>query len=275
MLGAVIAGIGFSGQAAAATAAARSFHTVLEDDDEALFSPSTLPAFIGTLRWLGVDELRISAEWKLEAPDPYSRAVPRDVDLSATLARMTARPRCSRSTAPYGPRPPRRRRSDHRPVVQRPAVGDLRPAAAPASQAIRGSTPTSTSASWRGGRECSRSATAAAIRPPERARRCRAYSTFTLWNEPNQTSFLQPQWRGSTAASADWYRSLLRLSYPAIERASPGTTVLIGDTSQSGAGAAGNTGVPPLAFIRRLACVDQELRPITTGSCAGFTHAAR
>ncbi len=81
-LGAIIAGIGFSGQAAAATAAARPFHTVLEDDDESLFSPSTLPAFIGTLRWLGVDELRVSAEWKLEAPDPYSRAAPRDVDLS-------------------------------------------------------------------------------------------------------------------------------------------------------------------------------------------------
>src|ERR1700684_4097889 len=82
MLGAAIAAIGIPGQAAAAPAAARPFHTVLEDDDQSLFSPSTLPAFIETLRWLGVDELRISAEWKVGAPDPCSRAPPRDVALS-------------------------------------------------------------------------------------------------------------------------------------------------------------------------------------------------
>jgi hypothetical protein len=47
--------------------------------------------------------------------------------------------------------------------------------------------------------------------------------------------------------------------------------VLIGNTSSTGGSAAvGNTGVPPLAFIRRLACVDAALQPITTGSCADF-----
>jgi hypothetical protein len=103
ILGALIAGIGVPGQAAAATAAARPFHTVLEDDDASLFSPSTLPAFIGTLRWLGVDELRISAEWKLEAPEPYSRTAPSGVDLSDPRA-YDGSP--AMQTAPCGPPPP-------------------------------------------------------------------------------------------------------------------------------------------------------------------------
>jgi hypothetical protein len=48
--------------------------------------------------------------------------------------------------------------------------------------------------------------------------------------------------------------------------------VLIGDTSATGGNAAlGNAGVPPLAFIRRLACVDAALRPVTDGTCASFS----
>jgi hypothetical protein len=269
ILGALIAGIGVPGQAAAATAAARPFHTVLEDDDASLFSPSTLPAFIGTLRWLGVDELRISAEWKLEAPEPYSRTAPSGVDLSDPRAydgspAMQSLDRAVRAAASGGLG-----------VIIDPsfsaplwATSDRRPASITGDPWFNTDIDTGELAQWEGmlaERYSGRYTPAGASSPLPRVR------TFTLWNEPNQTSFLQPQWRGSIAASADWYRSLLRLAYPAIERASPGTTVLIGDTSQSGAGAAGNTGVPPLAFIRRLACVDAQLRPITTGSCAGFT----
>jgi hypothetical protein len=47
--------------------------------------------------------------------------------------------------------------------------------------------------------------------------------------------------------------------------------VLIGATSSGGSSTPGRSGVPPLEFIRALACVDARWRPITTGSCEGYT----
>jgi hypothetical protein len=95
--------------------------------------------------------------------------------------------------------------------------------------------------------------------------------TFTLWNEPNQHGYLAPQWSDGVAVSADWYRQLVHLAYPAIKAASPRATVLIGNTSAAGADLeAPAGGVPPLAFIRRLACVDNQLQPIHDAGCASF-----
>ncbi len=93
---------------------------------------------------------------------------------------------------------------------------------------------------------------------------------FTLWNEPNGPSFLQPQWRGAVAASADWYPRVVDQAYPAIKRAQPGATVLIGNTSDVGASPEADAGVPPLYFIRRLACVNGQLVPVSDGACARF-----
>jgi hypothetical protein len=73
------------------------------------------------------------------------------------------------------------------------------------------------------------------------------------------------------AASADWYRQLVDSAYPAIKRAAPSATVLIGNTSDAGGDAeTGTGGVPPLDFIRRLACVNAQLRPVDSGACAHF-----
>jgi hypothetical protein len=97
---------------------------------------------------------------------------------------------------------------------------------------------------------------------------------FTLWNEPNHPGFLAPQWRREgdrwIAASADEYRKLVEAGYPAVKRANPGARVLVGATSAQGSSHPGRGGVAPLAFIRRLACVDRALRPIRHGACARF-----
>lgn len=96
---------------------------------------------------------------------------------------------------------------------------------------------------------------------------------FTLWNEPNHPGFVQPQWQGGVAASADWYRDAVRAVYPAIKQTQPDATVLIGATSPGGDDTGqGRGAVAPLAFLRRLACVDRRLRPVRSGSCAGFTQ---
>jgi hypothetical protein len=253
----------------APAAGARTFHTVLEDDNLALFSPVTLPLFTDQLRWLGVDTLRISAEWKLEAPDANSRVAPRAFDASeprsydgSTAMSLLDDAVRAASSAGLG-------------VIIDPAFSAPLWATANTPPRRPGGDPwfntdidVNELATWEGMLARRYSGTyvpTGATSPLPRVQ------TFTLWNEPNQEQYLWPQWTGDVPASADWYRALLARAYPAIKHASPSATVLIGDTSATGGAAAlGNAGVPPLAFIRRLACVDAQLQPVSDGSCASF-----
>src|SRR3954447_14896486 len=103
---------------------------------------------------------------------------------------------------------------------------------------------------------------------------------FTPWNEPNHPSFLAPQWssaarprgraapqwRRGRALSPHVYRAMYEAAYAAIKRARPDAKVLLGNTAATGGGG----GVPPLRFVRELACVDRALRPLRVPECAGF-----
>ena len=99
---------------------------------------------------------------------------------------------------------------------------------------------------------------------------------WTVWNEPNHKGFIQPQWRkqGSRLVpnSGHIYRSLVHAAYPAIKGLQPDAKVLVGATSSTGPRTVRSEtdGTPPLAFVRAMACVDNKLRPITSGPCAGF-----
>lgn len=101
-----------------------------------------------------------------------------------------------------------------------------------------------------------------------------AVDTFTLWNEPNHPGFLRPQWVNVDGTwvprAADIYRKMVRLGYPAVKKAAPDSRVLIGGTASGGSSTPGRSGVPPLRFLRALACVDADLQPVTSGECAGF-----
>jgi hypothetical protein len=101
-------------------------------------------------------------------------------------------------------------------------------------------------------------------------------STWTIWNEPNHKGFMQPQWRteGSHLVPNGpyLYRALVDAGYPAIKGLQPDSMVLVGATSSIGnehPGAA-TDGMPPLVFLRALACVDKRFRPITSGPCTDF-----
>jgi hypothetical protein len=115
----------------------------------------------------------------------------------------------------------------------------------------------------------------AQAKPEPKAEPLPGADVFTIWNEPNHPGFVMPQWErrggGWWPHSADVYRAMVRAAYPAIKGAAPASTVLIGATSSGGSSEPGRSGVPPLRFIRALACVDDRWRPITTGSCTGYT----
>ena len=102
-------------------------------------------------------------------------------------------------------------------------------------------------------------------------------SMWTVWNEPNHPGFIQPQWErtpnGFQPKSPHIYRKLVEVAYPAIKGIQPDSVVLVGGTSSTGARTPRNeqSGMQPLRFVRELACVDERLRPKTTGDCANYT----
>jgi hypothetical protein len=55
-------------------------------------------------------------------------------------------------------------------------------------------------------------------------------------------------------------------AYPAIKKAAPDARVLVGGLAAFGR----SRGVPPLAFLREMACVDAALRPLARPECRGF-----
>ncbi|MEV4418967.1 hypothetical protein AB0L40_03200 [Patulibacter sp. NPDC049589] len=106
---------------------------------------------------------------------------------------------------------------------------------------------------------------------------------YIVWNEPNQSYWLQPQYscvsRPSTqppvkctSVAPHLYRELARAGYDAIHAADPDARVAIGATSSYGdrLTSSANSTTPPLAFLRTMGCVNAKYRSITTGDCKGF-----
>lgn len=102
-----------------------------------------------------------------------------------------------------------------------------------------------------------------------------AVRTYTTWNEPNHPSFLAPQWvrkpdGGWRPESPHIYRAMHDAAYDAIKKVSVKDEVLIGGTASTGSATPGEGGVPPLDFVRALACVDDRLLPLRVPECKNF-----
>jgi hypothetical protein len=81
---------------------------------------------------------------------------------------------------------------------------------------------------------------------------------FQPWNEPNLAGFLQPQYRGSTSASAALYAELLRVAYATVKAAQPGAWVIAAGLGPSGTDRApGSTSVR--TFARDLAAFQPQV----------------
>jgi hypothetical protein len=98
-------------------------------------------------------------------------------------------------------------------------------------------------------------------------------SRYLVWNEPNQPSWLQPQFscrgRRCTPVSPGLYRDLFRAAAREIRAADPGAQILIGTMSPTGhAPTSKNSVMRPLQFLRALGCVDdKKLKRVKTGAC--------
>ena len=90
---------------------------------------------------------------------------------------------------------------------------------------------------------------------------------YSIWNEPNWKT-----WLGPLTSAATQYRNLYIQGYDAIKAGDPDAKVLIGETSPA---ERPGFSTPPLAFLRRVACVDRSYRRVRR--CAplradGYAH---
>jgi hypothetical protein len=102
-----------------------------------------------------------------------------------------------------------------------------------------------------------------------------AVELYTTWNEPNYEVFLRPQWvrtrgGGRRPFSPHVYRAMHEAAYAEIKSVNRANQVLIGGLAPTGSSVPGHgNGVPPLEFMRTMACVDTAMRPLRVPECRG------
>ena len=295
---------------APAASAPAALQTVVQDDAQLLHRPpDQVAASVARLQALGVDRVRISANWSVLTRDADSEARPafdatdpaayeqerwRGLDTAVRLARQAGlavlvdvgfwAPRWA--TSDPGPRA----RTDIDPdefarfavaIARRYSGGYTPPTPPAAEQAPPPSEDERLLESALGEMPSPPAAPAPPVLVGRRAAAAQAadggplpaIDQLALWNEPNHQGFLLPQWHGTgrsaVPASPARYRAMVQAAYPAIKQVRPDVAVLIGNTSSTG-GTPGTGPVAPLRFLRALACVDERLRPRADGDCAGF-----
>ena len=88
---------------------------------------------------------------------------------------------------------------------------------------------------------------------------------WSLWNEPNNPQFLQPQWKRAEGGWIPWspvvYREVYRRGVSALRRTGHGgDRIYMGETAATGGGRRGKrAAMAPGMFIREVACVDSDL----------------
>src|SRR5512133_293760 len=85
-----------------------------------------------------------------------------------------------------------------------------------------------------------------------------AVDIWTIWNEPNLSTFLRPQRRAGRPYSPLLYRKLYLAGQAAIEAQDRGTPILIGETAPTG----GEESVDPLTFTRQTLCLNGDFNEL-------------
>ncbi len=239
----------------AAAHASGAMTTGIADDRALLQEPSDERAAATAAAWaaLGIDDVRIFAEWDRIAPAPADATAPEGFDArdpASPLYDFGALDRAVRLVTEAGMRP----------VLSVTGPGPLWASAAPSRGQARYKPRPDLFGQF-----------AAAVA----ARYGQAVDRYVIWNEPNLPLWLQPQntcsGRRCTPYAPHLYRRLVRAAYPEIHAADAGATVLAGALAPRGdRPASANARTKPLAFIRSMACVDGRFRRDRRGGCAGF-----
>ena len=251
-------------------AGTKPFETTLQDD-AALLNGTTaqVRASARRIAALGADRVRLTASWSTLAPRPASRRRPRS-PFNATDSRTYPQAGWRRldqavvaaaeegldvqiDLAFWAPRWAVRRGGNRGRERYVPNAADFGRFATAVGKRYGGAFPD----------------------PVAPSRPLPSVRMWTTWNEPNNPDFLKPQWRKTDAgvwqpASPHVYRAMHNAAYDSLKRITGSNFVLVGGTAATGGDAPGAGGVPPLRFVRELACVDELLRPLRIPECAGY-----
>ena len=93
---------------------------------------------------------------------------------------------------------------------------------------------------------------------------------WQLWNEPNLSIYLRPQFVGTRLVSASWYRGMTNAFYTAIHAARPDNVVIAGGQSPFAGNGASFVGASPMRFMRELLCMSAGAHPHPT--CNDTVH---
>lgn len=253
-----------AGAAGASQALASSNQITYFEGAAVLLNPSTRPHAMEQMQHLGVKALRVELNWDSVAPDPTSASKPAFEatnpgsyawgQYAVLLAEAQARkwPVLLTVTAPA----PRWATSNRKaPYVTRPDDKDFEEFMTAVAREF--------------GSEV---------------------SVYAIWNEPNESVFLMPQWNSNgTPASGRIYRGLYQAGYAGLQAAGLAhPRVLFGETAPAGydnvksllrreKAKALKHPVAPLAFMREALCLNASYRKSSSCSelqMAGYSHHA-
>jgi len=90
---------------------------------------------------------------------------------------------------------------------------------------------------------------------------------YEVWNEPNLSVFLTPQYKRKRLVGSDIFRRMLNAFFEGAHRVQPKAKVISGGTAPYGS-TRGRMRTRPLVFLRDLLCVKRSLEPKKCGSKA-------
>lgn len=109
------------------------------------------------------------------------------------------------------------------------------------------------------------------------AKRYASVEYWSIWNEPNLSLFLQPQFKNGVAVSAVYYRKLYRAGHRSlVSNGHGGDTILFGELlPRAPLPRRINGTVPPVIWLREFLCLDEQLDPFRGAQarrhgCNGF-----
>jgi hypothetical protein len=233
---------------AAPADASKTQPTMLQDDTLLFSSPATRDATLDEWKSLGVDTVKIGISWRNVAPNSGDATKP-SVDLTSpasydqgTFEKIDGVLEAARSRGfglyvmVRGPAPEwasSRSPSNLPAGVQKPDADDF----AQFVQAVG----TRYSGSYSG---------------------LPRVDTWSVWNEPNLASWLNPQYSGHTPYSPRLYRDLFYAAHDGLAASGHADDQLrLGELLPFARGSTGKTKVRPITFLREVACVDKRYRP--------------
>jgi hypothetical protein len=95
---------------------------------------------------------------------------------------------------------------------------------------------------------------------------------FQLWNEPNLSTYLAPQWRGDIPESPLEYRRMLNAFYKGIKSIDPSALVVTAGTAPFGDLNVGGERLGPALFWRDVLCVRERGTSLSAGHCRDPAH---